>query len=149
MRTEPWGQLWPSRNTRSAVCHPPKDATGPDGPVSPLSSSRGEISAPWRSACPGEEEKVAASSDTPSIHLAPHSPSLTPQNFCHQPAHLQMRELCPCHLDMALQAGQGNPEVWPMAQESACLGSNPAAALYWLLTFSRYHIQSGPQCSHL
>lgn len=83
MRPEPWGQLWPSRNTRSAVCHPPKDATGPDGPVSPLSSSHGEISAPWRSACPGEEEKVTMSSDTPSIHLGPtlpkpHSSELLP-----------------------------------------------------------------------
>ena len=86
------------------------------------------------------------SSDTPPAHLGPtlpkpHSSELLP--------YLQMRELCPCHLEMPLQAGQGSPEVRPTALESACLGSNPASALYWLLTFSRYHTQSGPQCSHL
>nr|CAI9693752.1 unnamed protein product [Rangifer tarandus platyrhynchus] len=98
---------------------------------------------------PREEEKVATSPETPPHSQAQHSPRITPRNIA-TTLHVYRRDSSVLSLlTMTLKAAQGSPEVWPTALEPAYLGSHLAPALYWLLTFSRGQVHSGPQRSHL
>ena len=89
------------------------------------------------------------SPETPTHSQAQHSPHITPQNIA-TTLHAYRRDSNILSLlTMTLKAAQGSPEVWPTALEPAYPGSHLAPALYWLLTFSRGQVHSGPQCSHL
>ena len=93
-RPEPWGQLWPSRNTRSALCYP----LPPVRPQALLAQS-----AP----SPPHAGRCLAMSLRPSYCPSPHLKSLPP------PEHLQMRKRCPSHLLMLPHAGQGSQGLGP------------------------------------
>lgn len=129
-RPEPWGQLWPSRNTRSALCYP----LPPVRPQALLAQS-----AP----SPPHAGRCLAMSLRPSYCPSPHLKSLPPPRTLTNEKTVSLSSLD------APPRWAGQPGAWPTALEPACLGSDPTSAPYWLLTSSRCRIPSEPQCPHL